>query len=147
MDHRVYQEIIEPRIDDLAPINEGLHAFGLQQTRGEKPRRVAIVCRSPQGSVIGGIIGHSLGPRFYLTQLWVEEARRGEGIGSTLVRYLETYAENRTCSDILVDTLNPQAVSFYQRLGYQVYLVNPNYVNSFDWYFLSKKIVQAHTTL
>ncbi len=141
MDHPIYKQIIEPQNDEITQITEGLYTFGLQQTRGEKPQRVAILSKNPQGSVMGGIIGHSLGARFYLTQLWVEDAYRGEGIGSTLVRRLEAFAENRACADILVDTLNPQAVTFYERLGYQVYLVNPNYINSFDWCFLAKKIV------
>ncbi len=78
----------------------------------------------------------------YITQLWVSDEHRSKGIGSALVAQMEAIAKERHCHDIVVDTLNDNAVSFYERLGFRVYLVNPNYIHGFDWHFLIKAFNQ-----
>ena len=135
-----YKQIVEPRSEQISAILDGLNSFGLEQVGGEAPARVAVVCERQNRCVIGGAIGHSIRQRFYLTQLWVSEEHRSHGLGSELVARMEAIASQRGCHDIVVDTLNKEAVSFYERLGYQVYVVNPNYIQGFDWYFLAKEI-------
>lgn len=145
MDSLIYKEIVEPPSEQLSEIISGLNSFGLQQTEEEAPARVAIVCKSHNRDVIGGAIGHSLRQRFFLTQLWVSEKHRSKGIGTELVSRMEAIAKERSCFDVVVDTLNTKAVSFYEQLGYQVYLVNPNYIRGFDWHFLAKAINKSGT--
>ncbi len=139
MTHLTYKKITEPNSDQISAITNGLNRFGLEQTEGESPERLALVCESDDTKVIGGAIGHSLRERFYLTQLWVAEAYRSRGIGTELMTQVEAVAKARNCKDIVVDTLNAKAVPFYQRLGYKVYLINKNYLLGFDWYFLIKE--------
>jgi len=145
MDSQAYKEIVEPHNEQLTEITNGLNLFGLEQTGGEAPARVAIICENSGSDVAGGAIGHSIRQRFFITQLWVAEQHRSKGIGAELVTRMETIARERDCHDVLVDTLNTKAVSFYERLGYRVYMVNPNYIRGFDWHFLAKEISQSNT--
>lgn len=140
MDNRSYKQIIDPQSEQLSEIANGLNSFGLQQTGGEAPARVAVLCEEREGDLLGGAIGHSIRQRFFLTQLWVAESHRCRGIGAELVNRMEAIARERDCRDVAVDTLNAKAVSFYERLGYKVYMVNPGYIPGFDWHFLAKEI-------
>lgn len=145
MNSLTYKQIADPGSEQLSEIVKGLNAFGLEQTGGEAPAKIAIICENSGKDVIGGAIGHSIRQRFFLTQLWVSEKYRSKGIGSELVGQVETLAKECGCCDVFVDTLSTTAVSFYERLGYQVYLVNPNYIRGFDWHFLVKVIDQSNT--
>jgi len=135
-----YKQIVEPRSEQISEILDGLNAFGQEQVGGEAPAKIAVVCEHKKRRVVGGAIGHSILQRFYLTQLWVSEEYRSNGLGSELVARMEAIARQRGCHDIVVDTLNKAAVSLYKRLGYRVYVVNPNYIEGFDWHFLAKEI-------
>jgi ribosomal protein S18 acetylase RimI-like enzyme len=140
MNSITYRQIPEPRSEQVTEILDGLNSFGLKEVRGEEPAKVAVVCDDRNRRVIGGAIGHSLLQRFYLTQLWVLEEHRSKGLGSELVARMEVIASKSNCRDIVVDTLNKKALLFYERLGYKVYIVNPNYIQGFDWHFLAKAI-------
>ncbi|MFO7594206.1 MAG: GNAT family N-acetyltransferase [Pseudomonadota bacterium] len=142
MGNRAYKQIVDPKSEQVTEIANGLNSFGLEQTGGESPARIAIVCEDNAGAVIGGAIGHSIRQRFYLTQLWVAEGHRSKGVGTELVGRIEKIAEKCDCKDVVVDTLNAKAVRFYEHLGYEVYMVNPNYIHGFDWCFLVKKVRQ-----
>jgi ribosomal protein S18 acetylase RimI-like enzyme len=135
-----YKKIVEPSSEQTSEILDGLNSFGLEQVGGEVPARVAVVCEHQNRRVIGGAIGHSILQRFYLTQLWVSEEHRSHGLGSELVAQMEEIARQHGCRDIVADTLNKAAVLFYERLGYRVYVVNPNYIQGFDWHFMAKEI-------
>jgi ribosomal protein S18 acetylase RimI-like enzyme len=141
-----YKQIVEPCSEQISEILDGLNSFGLEQIGGESPARIAVVCERQNHYVIGGVIGHSIRQRFYLTQLWVSEEYRSNGLGSELMARMEAIARQRGCRDIVVDALNKAAVSFYERLGYRVYAVNPNYIQGFDWHFLAKEI-QSNSSL
>ncbi len=138
MDSRSYKQIVDPHSEQLSEVTNGLNSFGLEQTAGEAPVRVAILCEWRGSNVIGGAVGHSIRQRFFLTKLWVAEEHRSKGIGAELVGRMEAFAREHDCQDVVVDTMNAKAVSFYERLGYSVYLVNPNYIRRFDWHFLAK---------
>ena len=53
-----------------------------------------------------------------IEMLFIAPDQRGKGIGKELVRYgIETFAINR----ITVNEQNPQAIGFYEHLGFKVY--------------------------
>jgi GNAT superfamily N-acetyltransferase len=52
---------------------------------------------------------------------WVDEDRRGKGIGAALMKTLLTEARNRGCSRAALDTYSWQALGFYERLGFREY--------------------------
>jgi ribosomal protein S18 acetylase RimI-like enzyme len=70
------------------------------------------------GAVMGGYDGH----RGWLYSLAVKPSHRRRGVGSGLVRRLETALAGRGCSkvNLQVRSSNAAVVAFYERLGYAV---------------------------
>lgn len=50
--------------------------------------------------------------------LWVDEALRGQGLGTALLATAEREAFQAGCHGAWLDTFNPRAVGFYLRLGW-----------------------------
>ena len=75
--------------------------------------------REDSGAIRGGITGYTWGRSCYVTNLWVDGAARGKGLGGQLLRAAEDHARRRGCTLILVDTHTFQAPGFYERMGYQ----------------------------
>ena len=73
-----------------------------------------IVAESEDGAPVAfaGINGHKL------EMLFVSAEKRGRGIGKKLLRYA---VENYAVSVLTVNEQNPQAVGFYERMGFKVY--------------------------
>lgn len=74
-----------------------------------------------EGRVVGVIIGAWDGRRGWLHHLAVEEAYRGLGIGSALVREVEERLRAKGCLkvNLLVHAENMAARRLYQHLGYE----------------------------
>ena len=56
------------------------------------------------------------------TTVWVDPARRRQGIGADLVTTFEAHAAARGCSTYYLETFSFQAPSLYRSLGYEVAL-------------------------
>ncbi len=53
-----------------------------------------------------------------LEMLFIEPKERGKGIGKELLRYgIETYA----IREVTVNEQNPQAIGFYEQMGFEIY--------------------------
>ena len=53
--------------------------------------------------------------------LWVDPARRGEGLGRSLLAALEREAAARGVTRVALDTYDWQARGFYEKLGYRAF--------------------------
>lgn len=53
--------------------------------------------------------------------LWVKDEYRGTGLGRALMTTAEAKAVELKCHSIWLDTSNPDALHFYQTLGYEVF--------------------------
>jgi GNAT superfamily N-acetyltransferase len=73
-------------------------------------RALVISARTPEGTLVGGIVGLTHWRWAYIRQLWVTEASRGQGVGTDLIRAAVGEAIGRGCHGIYVDTFSPQAV-------------------------------------
>jgi ribosomal protein S18 acetylase RimI-like enzyme len=79
--------------------------------------------QNADGIVIGGLIGrtHSLRSWLEVSILWVDEAYRGQGLGSALIERAEAEAVQRGCLYARLSTGRYQAPEFYAKLGYVLY--------------------------
>jgi GNAT superfamily N-acetyltransferase len=75
--------------------------------------------RGPAGEVVGGAVGRTWGACCELQQLWVDPARRRQGIGAQLVRRFEAQARARGCRVFYLETFSFQAPRLYESLGYR----------------------------
>jgi len=71
------------------------------------------------GEIIAGINGYTWGGSCELTNVWVHEAHRGQGLGKALVLAAESEAAKRGCEQVVLMTHSFQAPDFYEHLGYE----------------------------
>lgn len=84
--------------------------------RDETP--VSIAAHDAHGTLVAGLNGVSHWRWFYVRHLWVEQSRRGRGLGRRLMAEAERIARERGCVGLYVDTFDPQAAAFYETLGF-----------------------------
>ena len=83
-------------------------------------RPLHVIARAADGSVVGGLIASTCLAWCDIDILSVRPDDRRSGVGRALMRAAEDAARARGCRYISVDTLEYQAVPFYERLGYAV---------------------------
>lgn len=102
----------------VATISDGLTAFNDRAAGPADARPLWVVARGAEARVVGGLRGITFWHWLFVAWLWVEEDRRGQGIGAALLRAAEDEARRRDCLGAFVDTYGFQAPGFYARQGY-----------------------------
>ena len=74
--------------------------------------------RDDLGVIRAGISGYTWGGCCYVSYLWVDESKRGHGLGTALMVAAEEYPSLRRCAVVFVATHSFQAPGFYERMGY-----------------------------
>ena len=101
---------------------------------------LAVQLKNEQGEVIAGAAARTFGDWLLINTLWVSEDLRGQDIGSKILKEIEAAGKNRGCSMCLLDTLNFQAMPFYQKYGYETQWVQQGYPKTGCKYFMVKKL-------
>ena len=130
----------QPDADDEAAVKRGLLEFNEAVLGPANLQPVKLVARASDGSVVGGLLGHTRWSWMYVDKLWVAESQRGKGVGSQLMRAAEDLARSRGCTHVSLDTFEYQARPFYERLGYTLFGTLEGYPPGYRQYFLSKKL-------
>jgi GNAT superfamily N-acetyltransferase len=102
-------------------------------------RPFAVFLRAPQnGAVVGGLWAYSVYDWLFVELLFVPEAMRRNGIGSTLMHHAEDAAVNRSCIGVWLDTYSFQARGFYEKLGYEIFGAIDDFPKGQSRYFFRK---------
>jgi ribosomal protein S18 acetylase RimI-like enzyme len=111
-------------IDERAAgvVDRGLGEFNASAAPLHEVQALACFARTPEGTVIGGVVGRTWGLCCELQQLWVDPAYRHRGIASQLVRAFEGRAWERGCRTVYLETFSFQAPTLYRSLGYETRL-------------------------
>jgi GNAT superfamily N-acetyltransferase len=109
----------EPRLEEMAALDERLHEYNVRATGQADGRWLAIFVRDDAGKVVAGLHGWTWGGTGYVRTLWVRDDLRGHGTGARLLRAAEQEAARRGCREMQLDTHSYQAPGFYRRQGYQ----------------------------
>jgi ribosomal protein S18 acetylase RimI-like enzyme len=72
--------------------------------------------------LIGVLTADLLWDWMYIDELWVDESHRGRGLGKSLMKHAEDYANSRLLVGLWLWTQSWQAVDFYKRIGYQEFV-------------------------
>jgi len=108
----------QPSRADLDLIEELINEYNFETTEFRDGRRLAIFVRDPQGTLRGGLAGHTWGGCCEIRDLWIQPAERRRGLGSRLLRAAEQEAGERGCDRVVLTTHSFQAPRFYEKHGY-----------------------------
>lgn len=100
----------------------------------------AFFIRDENGKVVGGVKGSTFYGCLYTDLLWVHNDLRGQSWGTQLMALAETIGRERNCTFATVNTMDWEALPFYQKLGYQVEFIREGFRHNSKLYFLRKTI-------
>jgi GNAT superfamily N-acetyltransferase len=121
---------------------EGLRGFNKALFANHPPGKdIAIALHDPgSNEPVGGLLGRTNGGWLAIELIFVPEAFRGMGLATQLIAMAEDEARNRNCHSAWIDTLNPEALRLYLRLGYEVFGELKDYPVGGSRFFLQKKL-------
>ncbi|AJJ17187.1 putative acetyltransferase [Yersinia intermedia] len=131
----------DPTTADIAEIIEGLKAFNRKFVGDNGRKPLAVFITGDGGEKLGGIAGYTLGNCLSIEFLWVSDALRHSGAGSTLMKAVEQEAIQRGCKFAQVDTFSFQARPFYEKQGYQLKMTLENVLGEYHRYYLTKNLI------
>ncbi len=99
---------------------------------------LAVQLKNKKGELIAGAAGRTFGNWLQLSTLWVSEELRGQNMGSQILEAIEQAARERGCIMCIVDTLNFQAMPFYEKHAYKTQWIQENYPKTGCKYFMVK---------
>ncbi|MDF2975088.1 MAG: hypothetical protein K0R61_5538 [Microvirga sp.] len=121
---------------------EGVRGFNRTLFANHPPGQdLAIAIRIPdRDAPFGGLCGRTAGGWLAIELIFVPETFRGMGLATQLIAMAEEEAKRRNCHAAWLDTMNPQALALYRRLGYTVFGELEDYPPGFSRFFLQKKL-------
>lgn len=123
-------------------INNGLSDFnGSAMMPDLRIEDLAVAIRNPASKeILGGLWGRTGWEWLTIELIFVPETLRGQGIAGRLIGMAEEEALRRGCHSAWLDTLNPAALSLYERLGYERFGELKNFPVGGSRVFLQKKL-------
>lgn len=110
---------VEPTPDEVQYLEDRIYEFNSTATGIANGEWLAFFVREGD-RIVAGICGNTWGGTCEVRQFWVEESRRGRGLGTALFKAAEREARRRGCTQIVLMTFSFQAPSFYERRGFEV---------------------------
>src|SRR4051812_39010483 len=109
----------DPNPDDVQFLEDRIYEFNASASGIAGGEWLAFFVRE-QGRIVAGLCGNTWGGTCEVRQFWVEQPRRGRGLGTQLLQAAEQEARRRGCRQMLLMTFSFQAPSFYQRHGFEL---------------------------
>lgn len=114
---------------------------GAVEAKGLAPiRPFSIFITDHQGLVFGGVSGTLFYGSLYVDSLWVDKSLRHQGWGTKLMQEVEKVGKNQSVSFISLNTMDWEALPFYQKLGYSVEFTREGYAKNSTMFMLRKNL-------
>lgn len=121
-------------------IGGGIQEYNTQQAGDDRGQNLCFVLKSPEGEIVGGVIGATYWDWLYVNLMWVREDLRQQGFGGRLLSLAEEKARERGAKHAYLDTFSFQAPDFYQKYGYEEFGRLENFPEGFTRHFLTKEL-------
>ena len=132
-------EVLEkPEQDLLDFLDKKIDDFNWANWEVKKRLPLAVQIKNDQDEVIAGAAARTFGDWLLLDTLWVSDKLRGQNIGSKILKEIEISGKKRGCVKCLLDTLNFQAMPFYEKHGYKIEWIQEQYPKTGCKYFMIK---------
>ncbi len=133
--HEDHPDSIQERI-----LFEGLNAEAFRAKGFNPMRTFGIFIKDQADQIVGGATGLIYYGCLYVDMLWLQKELRYQGWGSQLMLEAEKIGKEKKCSFATVNTMDWEAVDFYQKLGYQIEYIREGYDKNSKMYFLRKSL-------
>jgi GNAT superfamily N-acetyltransferase len=102
-----------------------------------------LTVRDGAGTLHAGLGGKIFYQWLAVDLLWVAEALRGKGLGTSLLRRAEDEARARGCANVWLDTIGAKSPAFYEKNGYSAWGELPDYPPGHKRTFFRKSLKPA----
>ena len=129
-----------PSEEDKKEIYQGLLEYNLARIENKNVRELGVYMEDESGKKIGGLTGETHGNWLEVEYLWVDEAHRGQDIGTQLMKKAEDIAISRGCKYSFLNTFGFPAKGFYLKLGYNEVFTLEEYPLTGKRHYLTKTL-------
>lgn len=119
---------------------EGITKEAFLKKKMELITPFGIFIKDAQGVVLGGVNGFSCYGCLYVDMLWLKGALRKNGLGKKLMMEAEKVGRERRCTFSTVDTMDWEALPFYEKMGYHIEFVRKGFEKESQMYMLRKEL-------
>lgn len=127
-----------PKLDEI--LFEGIN-HEAQLAKNLRPMRTFGLCvEDTQQNLVGGATGVTYYGCLYVDMLWLASSLRHKGWGTKLMQEAESIGKEQGCTFATVATMDFEALSFYQKLGYVIEFTREGYANNTKMYMLRKPL-------
>lgn len=124
----------------LATVLDGLKAFNAELIGKSDLRKLAVLIKDESDVTVGGLSGHTIRGWLYIDMIFVPDSLRGQGVATRLLVAAEDEAIRRGCHAVWMDTVNPDALKLYAKLGYTVCGELPDFARGLSCFILQKRL-------
>ncbi len=129
----------DPEQDEVQRLVANLVRWNNTVAPPENHRKLAVFAYDAD-ELVGGAAGYTHWGWLFVSHLWVLDELRGAQLGSRLIHEIEHAAVRRGAEMAHLDTYDFQALTFYERLGYEQFAALENYPHGHSRHFLKKHL-------
>jgi GNAT superfamily N-acetyltransferase len=130
----------EPPPERTRLLSDPLINFNESKAGDRRVRTFALFAKDASGIVLGGLVGSTHWNHCFVSTLFVHERFRKAGIGRELMQRAEAQALALACDAIFLDSFDFQAPGFYEKLGFEVFAVLPEYPRGHKRFYMVKRL-------
>lgn len=131
--------------EDFDALRNGLRDYVIGCGVAVDSRRLSVMIRADDGTLLGGLTGVTAWGWFDLQTLWLDELARGHGFGSQVLATAEQEAAARGCPHVVIDIPDVQYLEFFHKRGYVTFATLPDRPAGYVTHFLRKDLPRAYT--
>ncbi len=106
---------------DMEVMVDGMLAYHASKGHPRKVDKYSITIKDEEGKLVGCVMVSFLWNGMEIGTLWVDETKRGQGLGTKLMAMAEDEGKRRGATFAYTNTFTWQAPGFYEKLGYTLY--------------------------
>ncbi|PJD96249.1 MAG: GNAT family N-acetyltransferase [Legionella sp.] len=130
-----------PSSDEIQILTDGITQYAKLE-KGQPPiESFAFFVCNEANQILGGCNGSIYYGCLYIDQLWIDESLRNKKIGTQLMQSAEKLGKEKGCLFSTVNTMDWEALGFYQRLGYEIEHQRFGYFSDSILFFMKKDFI------
>lgn len=129
-----------PSSEEIQSLYNGITEYARLKKNQPPIESFGFFIHSDSKEVIGGCNGSMYYGCLYIDSLWLDESLRNKSLGTRLMESAEALGKERGCLFSTVNTMDWEALGFYQKMGYTIEFQRTGYFNQSTLYFLRKSL-------